>query len=423
MRRLDVAILYALTVAGYPLVSAIPTFAGVDSHLASLIFRAIYFALAVTVLIRNLRAGSLYVGIAWLPLGLFWILYTGRLVWDTQFSPLPHRLAGPEYFIWAFGACLVPMVAFLATEEEATSDLAATLSLLASGLASVLAIYVSYIALTTGVSATYATGRLETETLNPVSLGHLGASTAILAALFLKRWKGARRLFLLVTGVVGLFAVIASASRGPLLALAVVGAVYLANWMRNRAWQRAMAFSIGIVTLATVLIWGAKTIQNAFGLHTVDRIVALHDLRGDESAEAHLDAVSSAWQEFLDRPLFGNGIDETRTSEYPHNVVVESFMATGVFGGLAFLALIALACLASINLLQSDATQWVALLFVQYCVAALVSGALYLSGSFWCFAAAVIGLNAGHLRQSPSRKQKRVDVSPFDTVGSTAKNL
>jgi O-antigen ligase len=394
MRRIDVAVLYALTVAGYPVISALPTFAGVDSHLASLIFRVLYFVLAATAIAGNLRRGGLYAGVAWLPFSIFWILYVGRMMWDVVFNPVSLSLSGPDYFVWAFGACLIPMIAFLAAYDDPTLELAASLTMGLCVVASVLALYVSYQALTTGASPTYATGRLETETLNPISLGHLGASTAIMSFIFFRRWTGPRRLVLIGTASLGLFAVIASASRGPLLALSAVVALWLGNRLRSRAWDRLAAYSLGVVTLAGILVWGAMTVQNVFGLHTVDRIVALHDLRGDASAEVHIAGLQGAWQGFVDNPLLGSGLEEERTREYPHNVVVESFMATGIFGGLAFSAIVVISCFAAVNLMRDSGRQWVALLFVQYLVAALVSGALYLSGTFWCFTAAVIALNA-----------------------------
>src|SRR5436309_88959 len=127
MRRIDVAVLYALTVAGYPVVSALPTFAGVDSHPASLIFRVLYFVLAATAIVGNLRRGGLYAGVAWLPFSIFWILYVGRMMWDIVFNPVPLSLSGSDYFIWAFGACLIPMIAFLAAYDDPTLDLAASL--------------------------------------------------------------------------------------------------------------------------------------------------------------------------------------------------------------------------------------------------------------------------------------------------------
>ena len=411
MRRWDVAILYALTVAGYPLVSAVPTFVAVDSRLASLTFRALYLALSIGILVRNLRQRAVYDRAAWFPIALFWILYTARIVWDTQFHSSSLSLNPPDYFIWAFGTCFVPMLAFFGFADDTTLDLAASTTLITATIATALALFVSYKALTSGVSATYATGRLETETLNPISLGHLGASTAILSFVFFARWHGSKRLLLVLACAVGLFAVVASASRGPLLALVVVAVVWLSNWIRRGAWGRSLGYLAGTIALAALLGWTAFKVQERFGLRAVDRIVALHDIRGDASSETHLEALRSAWHEFTSNPVFGSALEEPLTSEYPHNVVVESFMATGFAGGLAFCTILVWATVAGFRLLQNAKTQWIALFFFQYAVAALVSGALYLSGTLWCFATAVIAL-------------EQLNRSPFDfREGSPAAQL
>lgn len=80
--------------------------------------------------------------------------------------------------------------------------------------------------------------------------------------------------------------------------------------------------------------------------------------------------------------------------DYPHNVAIESFMATGIFGGTAFCLILVWSTIAAVRLSRRPAALWVSLLFLQQLIAALVSGALYLSLGMWMFAVAVVALDA-----------------------------
>ena len=46
--------------------------------------------------------------------------------------------------------------------------------------------------------------------------------------------------------------------------------------------------------------------------------------------------VSGAVNQFFESPVFGSFLEEKIFKEYPHNLLLESFMATGILGGLLF---------------------------------------------------------------------------------------
>ena len=123
--RWSTAVLYALTLTGYPIISFIPTVMGVPSRMASIPFRAGYLVLATIVLLQNIRWRRVYYGPVWFPLGIFWLLYLMRLATDTVFSPIHLMLPPIEYFEWALGTCLIPMMSFLSAPDDETLELAA----------------------------------------------------------------------------------------------------------------------------------------------------------------------------------------------------------------------------------------------------------------------------------------------------------
>ena len=87
---------------------------------------------------------------------------------------------------------------------------------------------------------------------------------------------------------------------------------------------------------------------------------------------------------FLESPLVGSFFEDPRTGEYPHNILVESLVATGAVGTACLLGALVVAVRNAVVLCHSQAAEsWVALLFIQYLVAAQFSGAIWSTTIFW----------------------------------------
>jgi O-antigen ligase len=94
-----------------------------------------------------------------------------------------------------------------------------------------------------------------------------------------------------------------------------------------------------------------------------------------------------AWRQFLDQPLLGSHALELGSYTYPHNVLLESLMATGVLGFALLLGSMGPATLAALRIIRAESQfMWIALIYLQYVVHCMVSGSLYLEASFWSFA-------------------------------------
>src|SRR5665213_594049 len=185
MIRKSHALLFAFTIAGYSLVSAIPSLTGVDSRVVSIPFRAISLGLALLVgMVLGVRH-RLYRGAAWFPLLTFWVLYVIRMAVDTVFDPIPVKLTGLEYAAWGLGTCFIPLIAFLSDPGDEVLLLAEKYSFYACAGALAGALVANYIELSQGISDTYASGRLGTDTLNPISLGHLAVSVVLISGCYL----------------------------------------------------------------------------------------------------------------------------------------------------------------------------------------------------------------------------------------------
>jgi O-antigen ligase len=157
------------------------------------------------------------------------------------------------------------------------------------------------------------------------------------------------------------------------------------------------------VTLAMALFAGAAAIraEDELGIPLVSRVAALAEARDDQTVGMRVVFIQDAWSQFMEHPLLGSALEERNSMTYPHNVNVEAFMATGVFGGAAFLALTVAGLWASVRLLRRDPDfGWIALLYIQSLAGASTSGSLVGSSSFFAFLAAAVSTASRGVRQS-----------------------
>ncbi|MDA8117613.1 MAG: O-antigen ligase family protein [Actinomycetota bacterium] len=384
-------VLWALILAGYPLVSTLPTILGMDHRLVSLSFRAVVLILSLGLLaVACLERRPARAGLAAMALGGFWALYLLRLLLDTVVAPIPLRMPAGEYWLWAVGVCVFPMLTFLVSGANASLRQARQWSLLAAGAATLGALAMS--ALGQGTPDAEPAMRLGYATLNPISLGELGVSTIVLGLVTVR--KGQRssprwRLVAVCCIVAGFAAVIGAASRGPLVAMLAVTGLYAVGTVRRKRLLRALV----AVCLALAAVWAAARVaKNLLSTDLMGRVRLLEHPESDASAAWRLENVSRAMADFVTHPLLGSSIEDVQSQFYPHNIVVEILMATGIVGGGALIILLAGAMAVALRLLrQGGEGIWVALLFFQHLISANISGSIITSSTFWCLTAALLG--------------------------------
>lgn len=326
-------------------------------------------------------------GIFWLPLIVFWCAYLLRIYLDTSLHPASLARNVSDYWYWAVGACLVPMLAlltypnrnYLANSYKAAFVMATIAAFLTASLGTGL--------IQTEYGPGYDTGRLQLQSLNAISVGHLGLSLLILSIWpLINGWNGSwgyRRIISIGAGLLGLYLLVAAASRGPLVTLILVLFFYFMAQDFKRYWR-----VLTVVALLFVLM-----IQAGSYLEEVGTYRAFSRAEGafsgqDEAVSERQIAYKGAVNQFIQSPIIGDSLEEKETRLYPHNVVLESFMATGLIGGLPFVILILYGIYISFrNLKMKSEHGWIALLFIQYLIAAQFSGALYASSILWTFLA------------------------------------
>lgn len=394
--------LIVCAIGSYPMVAGLPELLDISSLFASVAIRSAILLLSSTVFVNFvLKRRLFYKGKLWLPILVFWLAYIGRLLYATSVTG-NLRLSPVEYGADIVGLCLLPFLASLADYDPQMLKESRQLLMYALGTG-MLTVWLAL--LLHGPNRTQSwlkAGRVGLDTLNPISLGQLGVSVV---AVCVYSWferpvrkSALQRVGVAVLTMSGLGVIIVSASRGPLLSLAAV-LVGLLYWRlkRGRLWQMIVAAMVMLACSG----WFVQRAQQRH-LEPIERLVQLRAPTRDRSVEGRLRIAKDAVVEFVRHPIFGSGLEERESHFYPHNVVVEAFMATGLIGGGAFLIVVVSSIVAGIMLLrQNSEGSWLGLLLLQFTVAASVSGALFKSGALWFIMGATISCWFGSCRSRP----------------------
>jgi O-antigen ligase len=125
-------------------------------------------------------------------------------------------------------------------------------------------------------------------------------------------------------------------------------------------------------------------LNNYFQSTFINRLLLFLELGTDNAREKLL---KKGFDAFIDNPFFGKSMLFDKglfKGSYPHNLIIEAFMATGLLGGLFFLFYIIKCFKISIKLIINNSQiSWISLFFFQFLIFAMFSGNLFKSYLFW----------------------------------------
>ncbi len=375
------------SIVGFPLLALATSALGQSSTNFSIFFRTVAGIVALILLFRSARPSNIFA--FWLFL-MFWAVYFTRLLITTALEPEILSRPIEFYWTWGVGVCFLPSLVLFFALDSATIERLQFSLLPFFVLSAVLAFVFGGMNFAKADGTIVNIDRLNIESLNPISMGHLGVSSVLTGICVFR--LGSRRLSIqaLAFGAIclgGVLAILAN-SRGPFIAFLVcLGLLTLAGSPRKRN------YIFGIVLfLATLIIGGTQRDFILGDTGVLWRFNAI--VEGlDQSTTGRIIAFRGAFDQFLDSPIFGSSIEERSTGFYPHNLILEAFMATGVVGGLPYLAISIWAVCRTLTLINHGSRNaWVGVLAVQYIVGSMFSGAIYTSNTMWALVALVLSV-------------------------------
>lgn len=391
-----------VAIAGYPFLASTTALMGVGNTLPSLIMRTILIVLCLIPLLRLRKPAKPSWGDTITALYLsFWLIYFLRLYHSTLLDG--ERLPRPDsyYWIWAVGACFVPFLAISTRSLELNfRRMFVCIYMLTAAACIFASSQASTTVLRNGIEMTR--DRVQLEALNPISLGHLGATAVLLALYQIFILPSTRRRLIWLSSSIflisfGAYLIFMSGSRGPLLAL-IIGMLVL---IITQPVKKMIKISFSFLTMTVLILPRLLEIANNTSISSLYRFRAA--LTGeDDGSQGRLSSYESALEVFSNSAFIGGGLVEPQTQTYPHNFILEALMSTGIVGGIP-LILAATACLVlSILLpLRDKAMAWLGLLHIQAFVGAMFTGAVYNITLYWTTAALIASvMSVEHVRKN-----------------------
>lgn len=394
------AALFVAQFFGFPLVSVIPVFAGMDSRPISIVYRISVVLLTFLVVFRAVKEGWHFQKspFAITALALAFLL-VGRMAWDAAIVRIPLDLPWTDEWVYLFGVTIFPMLAFVVVPTHECFDQIRKLSAWV-GCATIVVVIAATIYVLRNARSF---GRLSTDTLNPISLAQMAISCLIainaraIAGIPREARSPIRSSMRWFMTIVCILVVIASVSKGPILALLTVSVV--AMLFRGRFDRTGRGLAIRLVNLSIVLLLGMGLLFIVDRYTPVQVISRFVNARGDNSTSTRIDLINGALSQFESSPIVGSSFVEYTSKFYPHNIIIEVMMTNGIVG-LAALIVTLFGCFYFVGrmLLCYPSERWIALLFIQYFVVSMFSGSLYFEAVIW--ATMLLVLNCSQSRAS-----------------------
>lgn len=373
-------IIFVMILAGYPIFSGITIALGLDNNSLSIAYRLIVFAAASILLFLSWFRYGLRINYNIFIGAIFLFFYITRMLLEWVLNSEGAKLDWNDFWSFLLLICLVPAVPYIWEKNIPDESNTPNAIILFGIIGLVLNFYLTFHVGNLSLEDHLLSGRLESERLNPIAYGHLGVSTAVVSlwALLIKREINILTILGLLIGVLG---VTASGSRGPFLSLAVCVLMILTQ-LKFRA-NKITIVLIAVFLMCAILLDIFIDFDNFFILNRVKTSMFEDDGRSQ--------IFSDAYHAFLDNIFLGAGYP---FDAYPHNIVLEAFMSSGIFGGVLMIATLSIGVMASFRVLKNKKFSWVSLLFIQYLFFSMVSSTIYYSNILWMLWACVVTLSA-----------------------------
>jgi hypothetical protein len=374
LQKIGAIILLILVSFGYPLTALIVTFLRLDTQALSIPYRLAVMALSIVVILSGLF--TKFRGRLDFWLTLFLVAYLFRLIYDYTNNSIIGNIEAIQFYV---AVVLIPLLAInLGGGADFAESVFAKLLIVGGTAATSMALLAQFLGLGYNPWEIYGTTdvRLGFEALNPISLGHVAATTALTSVYILAGSNLALRWRVLALAGVGMSGalLINAGSRGALIAFTIS-----IGWFGLTKIKR-LAVIGPVLTLALFLgVSQTSVFQATVGSFT-------GGLASDASGLQRLNAQATAIEDFIESPVFGKHYinPDLESGNYPHNLFIESAMALGIFGLVLFI----IVTFRSIKKLFGDfglIHPLLSLIFIQFFVSSFISGSLWASHAFFIY--------------------------------------
>jgi O-antigen ligase len=150
--------------------------------------------------------------------------------------------------------------------------------------------------------------------------------------------------------------------------------------------KKGSASSIRILVILLVTVVGGVYLGHMFGSNIIERFTDIgSDISEGNDEAIRLQMWRSGLEQFFDNPIFGNSLEADKFMMYPHNIIIEVLLSTGIVGLIPFSIIIINGFKRVIFIYKNDPRNaWIAVIFIQSFIQCMFSGAIYTSSWIWC---------------------------------------
>jgi O-antigen ligase len=362
-------LLFGVFAAGY----------GAASRTFSVPYRIGFLGFSLIFLVLS-RSRNPLASLGWLriPLFTFWLFYILRIALDGFLDPVPLGRPPVEYIQKAIGMTFLPMFIFLARLGP-RENRPAFWGFFSVHMLCVSLFLLFYRDILNKAYRFLGNQGYDTEALlSPITLSYIGAVAVVIGVqLLFTRLTGKRKFLqkaaLLTIITLGGILLILGETRSALLACFVVCGIVVFKSVQRSGIKRLsrIVVAAGCVGIIMVLLMNH---MNSKILERYENLFYQLNTDPGSAAGGRLSLVRDASVQFMHSPWLGSALEERNRHTYPHNHIVEAFMATGVFGGLAFFILSMAALKRSLAILKDRKEYgWIACLFLVFFLRGLLS--------------------------------------------------
>lgn len=402
------AILYGMGLFGFYLSLFAAVIVYLPSRSATIPYRGLLLIAAIVgILISIYKNERFYKGKLWIALLVFWMLYALSIFLEPAAMLLKPRV---EYSLYAFGVCAIPAAALMIHSKRQNFSLALFWTTFSALTVGVLSIKLYGGANLTGGRALGGDFIGDFVAIGPLQISYMGSALMTLAIYWLVNIDSTipllcRYAIAFLLALIGAYLLALGASKGPVLAVLFAGVSFMVCRTRRAVDVLWLIFGcLLLFVLGIIILYFADKMGSALLMRIMDMVrikeTYLYGGFGLNRLTIYLDTL----KQFMGNPILGNGLYVRTMLSYPHNVILEAYMTTGVFGGTAFLVYFVTCLARAIKIIRYQvAYSWVALLFLHYTVYAQFSSGIITNHYFWYTSAMVIAVyeftNLGMYRQ------------------------
>jgi hypothetical protein len=326
---------------------------------------------------------------------IFWLIYTIRLFYDLFIINVPYGVGmGSKSFIllFAYGSCFLPATAIMLAKFDFDFKPYIGILFKMAALANIFIflVLINENGLSLQMFLTRATV-LNNEEASPLNSITISLAGSLLTILSLIRWnisffrnQVSNKVLISILFLLGLFNLFAGASRSPIaITFIIISLAYYKFWVlkKRSIFYLIKTFSLLFLLTFVLSVFIAPKIKN-FDFVFIGRVLSTLDK--DKVKENRDYSIEAAWGDFLHAPLLGNSFVGSYDGFYPHSILVEVPMSTGIIGSVFFFSYFLIVFIRSIKLMNKGKQYiFITSIFLSFFIISTTSGSIFFSHELW----------------------------------------